>query len=100
MRSMVEGAHLAAARNDAANNPIEITKHVTGGNSHHVKTFFPENRVTSGVSSWLIAAIMSLSVYLDDQTVAEAGEVGRDPPHRKLRTKLQTIRSPPKCLQE
>ncbi len=99
MRSMVEGAHLVAARNDTANNPIEITKHVTSGNSHHVKTFFSKYRVTNGISSWLIGTIMCLSIHLDDQTVAEAGEVGGDPPHRKLRPKLQPIRSPPERLQ-
>ena len=88
MRSMVEGAHRVAARNDAANHPVEITKHITSGNSHNVKTFFFEYRVPSSVAMWLIATIMRLSIHFDDQPVAKAGEVGGEPPHRKLRPKL------------
>ena len=100
MPSMVEGAQVIASRHNPENNPIEIAEHVTSKNSHHVKTFFLKQRITSRIAPWLIAAIMPLSVDLDDQPVAEAGEVGCYPTHRKLRPKLQSVRSPSQRLQE
>jgi hypothetical protein len=91
MRSMVEGAHLRASRNDPGNYAVEIAQYLTSRNSHHVKTLFPQKLVPSGIALGLIAATMRLSFHLDDQAMAEAGEVGGNRSNRKLRSELQSV---------
>jgi hypothetical protein len=71
-------------RNDSSNNAVQILEYVARRDPHHVKSFFLQESITSRITTRLVAAIMRLSDYLDDQTVAQTCKIGRDSPHWKL----------------
>ena len=58
MRSMVEGAHLGAARNDAGKDGVQVAQHLSRGNSHDIEPIAPKQRIAGGVAARLVTTIV------------------------------------------
>ena len=95
MRSMVEGAQLTARLNDPAKHRINVLQDLSRGNTKYVKSLFPYQRIARLVGTWSITEAVGLAVHLNDQSVAKAGEIGRDPIPRKLASELKAARTLP-----
>ena len=88
---MVEGAHLRAMRSDAANYPIEIPQNIAGSNAHRGKAFSCHRTISRSISSGLIAVAMTFAIDLNDQPMAETGEVGCSSVGWELPTKSKAV---------
>ena len=100
MRSMVEGAHVRAARDNSRQHCIQVTKHIRRGNAHDGETFAPKNGVPCGVTPGLVTAIVPFPVNLNDQPPLQTGEVRSNLANRELPAKPQPIRTPSEHLPE
>jgi len=87
----VEGAHLTASRDDRLDNSFQIRKHFSRSNAHNLEPFPFQKCVASAVTPWLIAQAVLLPVNLDNETMAEAGEIDRYPFNRELLAELQAV---------
>jgi hypothetical protein len=95
---MVEGAHFGASRNDPAEHGIHVLEQVSSGDAHDPKVLALEQCVTREVAARLIAKRMPFAVHLDNDSMAEAGEVYGHFADRKLFPELQSPRSLPQLL--
>ena len=99
MRSVVvERAHCGATCNDAVEYAIQVTMHVNRRDAQNIEALAPKQRVARDISGRLITAAVRLAIDLDDQTVAEAGEIGGDPLRRELPPELESVRALPQGL--
>jgi len=61
----VEGAPLAASRNDACNDRVEISQDFSGGNAESREADFCQSLVPNGIPLGTIAALVCFAIYLD-----------------------------------
>jgi hypothetical protein len=92
MRSMVEGAHLCASRNDARYDPVQIVENISRGDAHDGESLSIHNCVAGAVTLGLITVAVPFAVHFDDQPVAEASKICGHLLDGKLPAKLQAIR--------
>ena len=91
MRSMVEGAHVSAPRDDSGYDPVEVAQDIARRNAHHGKSFFAQEYISRRVVPWLVTAIMTFAVDLDNQAMTQTRKIHGDLSDGKLRPKLQSI---------
>ncbi len=100
MRSMVEGAHLGAARNDAGQDRVQVPKHIRRGNPHHFEPSSPKHRVSYSIPAGLVATTVSFSVDFNDHPTLKTGKINRHLSNRKLSSKFESVRPSSKHLPE
>jgi hypothetical protein len=72
---MVEGAPLAAGRNDADNNRVEVFQDFNSGNAKSRESDCRKPLIANGISSGVVATSMRFAIYLDRQARFETGKI-------------------------
>ena len=91
MRSMVEGAHVDAMRDDASDHAVQILEHIPRRNAHDVERLTPQQGIPRCITPRLIAKAVPLAIDLNNQPVAETGKVSCDSICWELTPKLQSL---------